>query len=374
VRWNGLPIRTTYIAYDHLTATGPGSGSGNLAFITVVNPDSESIGAAQTFEILDWDFARCSPSSAVAGGPSFSVTASGQHFLRGAVVRWSGTPLETAFVDANTLVATVPAALIASAGVVPITVLQPDGAVSSAIDFAIRPASPSVITIAPGGVVNAASSQPSIAPGSLISIYASNLPPRSSFAESTPLPLELNGVSVLINGVRAPLLFAGSFQVNAQVPYEIPPGPATLVLNAGTVKSESAPIDIKPAGPGILTFPATNHALAQNAADFTLNSTGNPARSGQYVILYLTGQGLVEPTVATGAAALSSPLSYPIAKVDATIGGRPATVAFAGLAPGMVGVLQVNLLVPSGASGELSVEISIGGVASPPALLSVGAN
>jgi uncharacterized protein (TIGR03437 family) len=67
-------------------------------------------------------------------------------------------------------------------------------------------------------------------------------------------------------------------------------------------------------------------------------------------------------------------VSSPLAAVQSTIGGRAATVAFAGLAPGLVGVLQVNLLVPSGGAGELPVAVTIGGQASPPAILSVGAN
>jgi uncharacterized protein (TIGR03437 family) len=80
---------------------------------------------------------------------------------------------------------------------------------------------------------------------------------------------------------------------------------------------------------------------------------------------------MVEPAVPTGEAAPATPLSYPAGPVEATIGGRPARVAFAGLTPGLVGVLQVNLEVPAGVSGEAPVEVAVGGMASPPAVLSV---
>jgi uncharacterized protein (TIGR03437 family) len=273
-------------------------------------------------------------------------------------------------VNGETLTATVPATLIARAGMVQVAVVQPDGPVAT-LDFTIGPAAK--LTIAPGGIVNAASSDRRIAPGSLISIYAYNLPSQTAFAEAAPLPTVLGGVSVLINGIAVPLLFVGPVQINAQVPFEIEPGPAFVKLSVNGVLGEQADLEVGSTGPGILSLPSTNHALAQNA-DYTLNSAVNPARPGQYVVLYLTGQGLVDPPVATGEAAPSSPLSYPVARVEATIGGRPATVAFAGLAPGLAGVLQVNLLVPPGGAGELPVEVAIGGVASAPAMLSIGAN
>jgi uncharacterized protein (TIGR03437 family) len=370
---SGGPLLTKYGGFDRLTAVAPDGGSASEVRVSVLNPGGPT-GATQVFQFISWTFAGCSPSSAVAGGPSFSLTATGQNFQRGAVVRWSGTALETTFVDATTLVATVPASLIAAPGVAPVTVVQPDGAVSSPIYYTIRAGGSPTITIAPGGIVNAASAEAAIAPGSLISIYGSNLPSGAAFAETTPLPAQLNGVAVFINGIRAPLLFAGGSQVNAQVPYEISPGPATFVLNVGGTASESARVEVTATGPGIFQMPSGKHAVAQNAADYSLNSAEHPARSGEYVILYVVGQGRVDPAVATGAAATGSPLSYPVAPVSATVGGRTATVAFAGLAPGMVGVLQVNLRVPEGVSGDVPVEITVGGATTPAAILSVAGN
>ncbi len=51
--------------------------------------------------------------------------------------------------------------------------------------------------------------------------------------------------------------------------------------------------------------------------------------------------------------------------VQVNIGGQPATVDFAGMAPGFVGLYQINVRVPAGIpSGEVPVEISVDGILS----------
>jgi uncharacterized protein (TIGR03437 family) len=105
--------------------------------------------------------------------------------------------------------------------------------------------------------------------------------------------------------------------------------------------------------------------------DGTLNSTNNPADPGRVVIAYLTGQGALDNPVPTGAAAPASPLSRAKATASATIGGRPATVQFLGLAPSFVGLAQANVLVPDLAPGDYPLVITVGGVASNAPLVSV---
>ena len=117
----------------------------------------------------------------------------------------------------------------------------------------------------------------------------------------------------------------------------------------------------------------TNRALAQNQ-DYSLNEARNPARAGSMVIVYMTGQGEVTNPVATGVQAPQSPLSQARLPVTATVGGRSAEVLFAGLTPGYVGLLQVNLRVPELSSGDHPVVVTIGGVASNSALITVAGN
>ena len=80
--------------------------------------------------------------------------------------------------------------------------------------------------------------------------------------------------------------------------------------------------------------------------------------------MYLTGQGAVEPPVATAAPAPTSPLARATYPVTATVGGQPADVIFAGLSPGSVGLFQVNLRLPLLDPGSYPVAIAVNGITS----------
>jgi uncharacterized protein (TIGR03437 family) len=82
-------------------------------------------------------------------------------------------------------------------------------------------------------------------------------------------------------------------------------------------------------------------------------------------VAYVTGLGAVSPAVATGAAAGIETLSYSVATVTATIGGATADVQFAGLAPGFIGLGQVNVLIPEGVT-ELTLVLEANGQKSKP--------
>lgn len=309
------------------------------------------------------------PASAIAGGPSFTLVVWGSGFLPGAAVQWDGAPLPTAFVSDTQLTASVAAVLIAVQRTVGTAVTVPGG-ISNTVIFDIRLPTPFTAT---AGVVNAASGLPSIAPGSLISIYGVDLAAGSGAAGSIPLPTSLNETSVTINGVLAPLLFTSPTQINAQVPFETPVGNATLVAVVAGQKSAAVTFNVTATGPGVLMQPQSNHAVAQNYSDWSVNAPQNAAAPGQYVVVYLTGQGLVDNPVATGAAPPASPPSVPLAAAQAKIGGSAADIQFLGLAPGLVGVSQMNLLIPVVGAGEQLLEVSIGGVAANTSTLSVQA-
>src|ERR1700720_2483520 len=84
--------------------------------------------------------------------------------------------------------------------------------------------------VSTGGVVNAASFDAPVSPGSLVSIFGSNLASQTMPASTIPLPLSLAGVSVSFNGIAAPLLFVSSGQINAQLPWEVPASGAVSVI------------------------------------------------------------------------------------------------------------------------------------------------
>ena len=98
-----------------------------------------------------------------------------------------------------------------------------------------------------------------------------------------------------------------------------------------------------------------------------------PAHAGDYLLIFATGLGAVSNTPQTGATAVASPLSSLIGNAAVTIGGVPAPVGFAGLAPGFVGLYQVNVQVPQGvAAGDaVPVMLSTGATVSNVVTISV---
>jgi uncharacterized protein (TIGR03437 family) len=105
--------------------------------------------------------------------------------------------------------------------------------------------------------------------------------------------------------------------------------------------------------------------------DGSVNGSLDAAAPATPIAVYVTGLGAVNPPVATGAQAPTASLSTVIATVTATIGGLPAAVPFAGLAPGYVGLYQVNVTVPQLVPGNYPLQIFASGMASNAATISV---
>jgi uncharacterized protein (TIGR03437 family) len=213
------------------------------------------------------------------------------------------------------------------------------------------------------GVANGASFTTNFAPGMVLSVFGNGLAPSVQTASALPLPLSLAGVSATVDGVSAPLYFVSPGQLNVQVPYETTLGPTTLALN-NNGQVAVFPFNVSVAAPGI--FVGGDGGLAPNP-------TG--AR-GQSLLAFVTGDGDVSPTLATGATPSTSVavsnLPKPRLPVSITIGGVNAPIAFVGVPYGLSGVTQINFTVPDGApSGDQPVVVTVGGVASKPAKLTV---
>jgi len=212
-------------------------------------------------------------------------------------------------------------------------------------------------------VSNAASGQPAAAPGMYLSVYGSALaPPSTNLASSTsPLPLNLAGVSATVNGIPAAVEYASPTQVNILLPLETPAGGAILGLNNnGQVASYIFPVTL--AAPGIFVDPANGLlAGAENAA------------RGAEIAFYITGQGDLSPAIASNTpVAPPAAAPKPLLPVSVTIGGVQATVAYSSLAYIYEGLTQINVIVPTGlTTGSQPVVVTVGGVASLPAHLNV---
>ncbi len=218
-------------------------------------------------------------------------------------------------------------------------------------------------TLSLSGISNAASFGATAAPGSQMRVIGLNLAPSSAQAAKLPLPLSLAGVSVTVNGVTAPLFSVSPGQINLQIPYETSPGLAVVAMNNnGRIAWQEVPVAI--AAPGI--FANQNRFLVPVST----------ASAGDTLALYMTGEGDVTPTLATGDGPLPGTaiglLPRPRLPVSVTVGGAQATVVFRGQVPGSAGVGQVNFIVPAGASpGVQPVVVTVGGYSSQPVNISV---
>ncbi|GIU75703.1 MAG: hypothetical protein KatS3mg004_2790 [Bryobacteraceae bacterium] len=201
------------------------------------------------------------------------------------------------------------------------------------------------------------------APGSWIEIYGSNLAPAerewtSEDFQDGRAPTTLVGTTVWINGQAAPLAYVSPSMLRVQVPLEIDSSRATVVVE--TVAGRSAPrtVAISAAAAGVLApvklriegkqFAAAQiaedgaYALPENASS---EFASRPARAGETLVLHAIGLGAVTPQVATGEVAPErTQLAAPL---EVRIGGMPADVLSAGLAPGKVGLYQIRVRVPA---------------------------
>lgn len=198
-----------------------------------------------------------------------------------------------------------------------------------------------------------------LAPGQIFSLFGTTLASQPASAATIPLPRSLAGLSATLGGVDLPLYYADTGQVNAQVPFDAPPGNILpLVVKTGTSASPPELVTLAGVQPGIFTVDSSGSgAGVVTDAQGSLISAANPARAGQVVIVYATGLGATQPAVATGEASPSSTLAVASSTVSAYVGGQAASVEFAGLTPGLVGLYQVNLRIPAAATSGDAVEL-----------------
>lgn len=223
-----------------------------------------------------------------------------------------------------------------------------------------------------GGVVNAASFQsnpppPILARGSIITIFGTNLSSATAAADRLPIPTQLPGTAtqVLFDNVAAPLFYVSATQINLQVPFELPPSLVftDLVVRNGSLSSARVTAVLRPQDPGIFTLLQSGGGPgAILHPDGTPVSRGNPVRPGGFLTIYATGLGAVNPAVPSGQGA---PGAEPLARLVTTptvrLAGRSVPVTYAGLAPGFVGLYQVNVQVPADfTSPTPSVSLTIG--------------
>ena len=225
---------------------------------------------------------------------------------------------------------------------------------------------PSLLHAAPvvNAAVNGASfKQEALAPGTIISIFGTGLASTTVGASALPLPLILEGTAVFVNSQPIPLFFVSPTQINAQIPYLLPSGSATLPVRDATGATGSRSITITPASPGIFawTSDGKGEAIAVHA-DFrpVRRAVLENAKIGETIVLFCTGLGAVENAPMLGGASPSFPLAVTTVTPTIRMNGRTARVTFSGLAPGFAGLYQINFVVPEGVGGDVVTVIQLG--------------
>jgi uncharacterized protein (TIGR03437 family) len=240
-------------------------------------------------------------------------------------------------------------------------------------------ANPTTPSINAGGVVSAAKSAPNqpLAPGAFTSIYGVHLGAGQNLAPSLPLATQLGGTQVVLGGRALPLQYAGDGQVNAVIPYDVAPNSTQqLIVTNGPALSVPQPIVIAPAQPAVfangdgegVVFDVKPGASAQIPVD-----AKHPISAGDAIVIYCAGLGPVNPPVAAGSAAPSSPPAKTTSPVTVTIGGKTAQVFFSGLVGGLAGEYQVNAYVPKGITpgDAVPLVLSVAGFESAPVTVAV---
>ncbi len=361
VNSNGFdPNSTAYSGKITIVATG-----------VPTNNATQTVAVAMLVNALTPAITNLYPSAALVGSTALTVTITGTGFYKGttAIAASSPTPLKTTFVNATTLVAVLPSSDLASAGPINVEAVNPaPGGNSVAAVFTVS-ATPVV-----QAVVSAASyAAGGVSPGEFVTLFGTGIGPATPAGMSVIngyATLVLQGVSVAIDGQNAAMIYVSANQITVQVPYTVTigSGKAVAVNNNGIIASTT--VTTVATAPGLFTL--AGNGLGQCAAltysmksgTFSVNGTTSPAMIGDIVVLYLTGEGIYDltPSPATGYVipVNQNPMPQLSPLPAVTIGGAAATVQYAGpVAGGLLGLLQINAVVPAAAATGNAAPVSV---------------
>ena len=215
-------------------------------------------------------------------------------------------------------------------------------------------------------------------------------------AAALPLPQELADVRVFVNDRPAPVYYASYNQVNFQLPYDLSIGTITVRIDRGSTRGNAITSIAVPANPKLIRLQLRGAGInIPESRDFfgiAVHQDGTfslprefgipgsrPTRPGEVITVYGLGFGKTVPPVVAGQAAPSSPLAEVPSSTKrvffgslALITGVPQDAQFVGLTPTLVGLYQINVVVPENSpKGEVPIRVQLDTSASDYALISV---
>jgi uncharacterized protein (TIGR03437 family) len=227
---------------------------------------------------------------------------------------------------------------------------------------AAGPPAPGTVTCVSNAANYAGSGRP-VAPGEVLTLFGYRIGPATpavgSFGSDGNLGAELAGIQVFLDGLAAPLLYAGPNQVNLIAPFGIPTGTATLEFRRDGTTVASFDVRTGPVAPAFFTADGSGGGLAAALnQDGSINSVSSPAAPGSAVALFGTGMGAMTPQPVDGSRPANI-ANTPIARYTATVNGQQAAIEYIGNAPTVVeGVVQVNVRLPNPISGGFEAGIA----------------
>jgi uncharacterized protein (TIGR03437 family) len=234
----------------------------------------------------------------------------------------------------------------------------------------------------PNAIFNAASlkSGDQVSLGSWVSVFGDSLADGEAQFFDAPFGRQLLTTEVRLGDQPLPLYYVNPKQVNALIPRGLNPNTQhQIVVQRAATVSVPIPVTVAEVQPGIFTV--NQQGTGQGAIEIANTTTlaapagpgARPARRGEAISIFCSGLGAVTIAPDEGAAASLTQFSFTLATPTVSIGGVAAAVPFSGLAPGLVGVYQVNVVVPDGApSGSaVTLVLAINGIPSNPVTVAV---
>jgi len=188
-----------------------------------------------------------------------------------------------------------------------------------------------------------------------------------------PLPLQLAGFSMTVQSpggapIQAPIQsvsnVSGAQQVNFQIPCELTPGLATVVVTANGASTTVTNVPILAAQPGIFTGGGT-YGIVTSAANGAPVTSNNFAVRGQTYYVYVTGLGQANPTISTDSVGVAN--QNVIAQIVVGVANQGVIVTSAQYAPDQTGLYLIGFQIPlgfnpTGPNQNLQVEAIVNGV------------
>ena len=318
------------------------------------------------------------PSAAMVGAGALTATIRGTGFFKGTTAKIAGSPtlLKTTFLSPTTLLADLPASLLATAGALNVVATNPAPGGDSAASIFTVSSTPVVQAV----VSSASYSTAPVGLGELVSLFGTGIgpaTPASWTVSSGYVTQTLSNTSVTIDGKSAAMVYVSPDMMTVQVPYDATIGTQRDVVVHNNGVTAQGKVDLVAAAPSLFALDGSGAgqaaALTFNmvTSQISLNGVTSPLHTGDIAVLYLTGEGDYATSI-TPRNGYVIPLNLnPLPQMNpvpvVTIGGTAATVQYAGPLPGgMLGVLQINAVVPAGITpgSAVPVTVSVGGATS----------